>query len=308
MSKIWKDEIAAALAVLQRGNANPEHRLAACVLLAQYGVTEGLDSELEALSATFPRAAVWRRTVRQLERTGLGRPLPRIEADGNVADELLENLGVMEKAVPGSDTLVLVFGGVNHRLGLSFDIVQRILRPTGASTLYLRDLERTWYAGGIVGMGATFCDSVRAIQNTIRRLRAARVLAIGNCLGCAGAVQYGLAIGFDAILGLSPRLRIPDRLSCFDPLRGDVRDAYAAAEPRPRLTLVYGEDCPEDADEVAHMAGVDGVVAAPIAHYDGHACLALLFARGLLTRLLRGFVRSGVIGGELLADIARAAG
>jgi hypothetical protein len=305
----WKDEIAKALAILGRHEALPQQRLAACVVLAQYGITEGLEIEFEALSAQFPRAAVWRRTVHQLERTGLGRALPRVGTAGDLEeDELLLSFGATEKAVPGSDTLALVFSGVNRRLGLSFDIIQRILRPTGVSTLYLRDLERTWYLSGIVGLGTTFGDAVRGLQSTIARLGVTRVLAIGNCLGCAGALRYGLAIGVEGILGFSPRLRIPDRLRKSDPLTADISEAYATASRRPRLNLIYGEDCSEDAVDVLHMAGVDGVTPVPIAHYDGHASLALLFGRGLLTRLLRRFVRSGTIGDELLAEIERAAG
>lgn len=316
VSDYWIDEIGRAIVVLRRDDATAAERLAACVLLAQYGITEGLEPEFAALSAQFPplsaqstRAAVWGRTVRQLERTGLGRPLPNLGKSGKLEeDELLQGLAVTEKAVSGSDTVVLVFGGVGHRLGLSFDIIQRILRPTGVSTIYLRDLQHTWYAGGIVGLGGTFRETAAGLERSIARLGASRVLAIGNCLGCAGAVRYGLAIGVEAIVGLAPRLEIPDQFRTSDPLLvSGVLETYAAQERRPKLNLIYGENCREDAADVLLLAGVEGVTSVPIAHYDGHACLALLFARGLLTRLLRRFVRTGTLGEELLADIGRAA-
>jgi hypothetical protein len=318
----WKADIAKALGILQRANSVPEDRLAACNLLAQYGVTQGLEGELEALAHQFQQAADLLRAARQLERSGMARRLPNLERVGDLEqDELILSFGVTERPVPGSDTLVLVFGGANHRLGLSFDIIQRILRPTGVSTLYLRDLERTWYLGGVIGLGSSFGEAVAGLRTTAARFGTRRTVAIGNCVGSAGALRYGLALGVDAILGVAPRLRIPDftmasprmrdrlsRLRDSEPLLArDVRELYEAACQQPRLNLIYGEDCMEDAADVLHMAGIAGVTALGIAGYSRHACLSILLGRGLLTPLLHGFVRDGTISSELRAEIQRAA-
>jgi len=319
----WRADIEKALAILRRASSTPEERLAACNLLVQYGVTLGLEGELTALSSRFQQAADLLRAVQQLRRSGMARQVPDLEqVDDLEQEELILSFGVTERAVAGSDTLVLVFGGANHRLGLSFDIIQRILRPTGVSTLYLRDLERTWYLGGIVGLGRTFGETAAKLGEKVARLGVSRILAIGNCVGCAGAMRYGLALEVDSILGLAPRLRIPDfvmegprmrdklsRTQAAEPLlAGDIRELYETAGRRPGLNLIYGEDCAEDAEDVKHMAGIAGVRTVGIAGYARHACLSILLGRGLLTPLLHGFVSNGAISRDLVVDIERAMG
>lgn len=319
----WKADVTKSLGILLRQDSTAPQRLAACNLLAQYGLTRGLEPHLQALAQQFPQAADLLQVARQLGRSGLARSLPGVnEVAGLEHNDLILSFGVTERPVPGSDTLVMVFGGANHRLGLAFDIIQRIIRPAGISTLYLRDLERTWYLGGIVGLGRSFDETAEGLRRTVDRLGASRVLAIGNCVGCAGALRYGLAIGIESILAISPRLRIPDsspidpgmrdklsRLRDSVPLcAADIGDLYESADRRPRLNFVYGKGCREDAEDALRMAGVAGVTTASIDGYSGHACLNILLGRGLLSPLLHDFIRDGNISPELRASIALAAG
>ncbi len=315
----WRADIAKALSILEHHDSQPAERLAACQLLVQYGVTQGLERELAPLAADSSLAGLLLRVVRQLERSGLARPLPDASVPGDSElDELVLSAGITERPVPGAQTLVLVFGGANHRLGLAFDIIHRVLRPAGVSAIYLRDLDRSWYMGGIVGLGSGFDAAAAALREKAARSGAKRVLAIASCIGCYGALRYGAAAGIEAILGLSPRLRLPaaqwsdlqarldrlTRLSGSHPaLASDVRESYLAAPNRPSLHLVYGEDCAEDAGDARYLAGIQGVTTAGIAGYAAHGALNVLVGRGLLSRLLLGFVRDAAIEPALLAEI-----
>jgi len=318
----WKADIGKALQILRHERASPDDRIGACRLLIQYGVTQGLEKELALLCTHSSVAAQLLRAVKQLERTGLARSLPAIGQDGALEDDqLLLSYGITEIPVPHAETLVVVFGGANHRLDFSFDVIQRILRSTGVSTLYLRDLERQWYVNGIVGLGTSFGEAVGGLRDTVRRFGAKRILMIGNCVGCSGALRYGLAIGADAVLGIAPRIRLPRsepqrpnlQEGLSRPQHGlpkcseDVREQYQSAAQTPRVSFIFGERATKDAADAMYMADLKGVTLIGIADYAGHACLNLILGHGLLTRLLRDFVGDGSIAPKLQDEIRRCA-
>jgi hypothetical protein len=316
----WKGELRQAIAVAQAPATRLPDRLRAARQLLEYGVTDVVLPVLDTLERSNPVVRRMRQSAQQLERLGLAQPAGSLaRGDDAERDALNTPSGVVERLVPGADTLVLVFSGRLNRTSLSLDIMHRILRATGASLVYLRDLERTHYLGGVVGLGADFPATLEALRALQLRSGARRLLALGHCVGCAGAMRYGLALGAEAVLGVMPRTPETNRgqMSAAAAVRlatlrrsapqysGDLPSLYEAAARHPRVSLIYGADVAPDLAFARQMAErVPDVVCAAMSGFFSEIFSALL-ARGLLTPLLESFVATGAIPAELLAQITR---
>lgn len=316
----WKEELRQAILVAQAPRTRLPDRLRALRQLLEYGVTDVVIPVLDGLETSNPVVRRMRQSAQQLERLGLAQPAGSLaRSDDAERDELNVPSGVVERLVPGADTLVLVFCGRLNRTSLSLDIMHRILRATGASLVYLRDLERTHYLGGVVGLGADFPATLEAFRQLQARSGARRLLALGHCVGCAGAMRYGLALGAEAVLGVMPRTPETNRtqMSAAAAVRmatlrksapqfsADLPSLYAAAPTHPRVSLIYGADVAPDLAFARQMAEqVPDVVGAAMPGFFSEIFSALL-ARGILTPLLERFVATGGIPADLLAQITR---
>ncbi|HEV2362706.1 MAG TPA: tetratricopeptide repeat protein [Caulobacteraceae bacterium] len=315
----WREELRAAAALVRRPKARPEDVVWAAELLLGYGVTGVVKDALAPLAATSPIARRFVQTAHQLERMGLAQKLGAKSRELE-AEQLNAVTGVVERLKPGADTLVLVFSGRLNRVALSLDVMHRILRNTGASLVYLRDIERTRYVGGVVGLGADFASTAKAFRELMARSGASRLLAIGHCIGCSGALRYGLALGAEAVLAVAPRIggsvlehasarvlaKAAEVRAAAGRFGGEVAELYASARSRPRVTLVSGAGVEPDAsfakDMVAKVPGVRYIeLPAPYREAFGD-----LLARGLLSNLLAGFVAEGKVSKRLAAAVAGA--
>jgi hypothetical protein len=243
---------------------------------------------------------------------GLARPLSACASGSDAVESQFDSLrGFLEMPVSGSDTVLIVFGGTNNRLWITFSLLHEILRKTGVSVIYCRDLQRLWYAGGIIGLGEDFPSTLQGFRALIRRYGATRVLTLGNCMGCLGALRYGLWLGAQGVLALSPKLRPladlePHERARFRPLRenrpaadNNIRREYLEVPSLPKVTLVFGEDCAEDAYNAHAMADVAGVTLAGIPQSSDTNSVKDLLVRGLFEPLLQDFVAAGVLSQEV---------
>jgi hypothetical protein len=242
--------------------------------------------------------------------------MPSMAAD----DELEALTGCVEKPMPGAETLVIVFAGTNDRVWMTFSLLHRILQQMGVSLVYVRDLRRSWYLGGIVGLGDDFPSSVQGFRQLAARHGAKRVLTLGNCVGCRGALDYGLALGAEGVLGISPKLQIRNDLDPLQkawiedlrratpPDRENLRGRFLSAASRPNVTLVYGENYTPDADDVRYIADVPGVVGANIPGSGDPDSVKDLLVRELLAPLLQDFVKNGGVSEEMRARISASVG
>jgi hypothetical protein len=222
----------------------------------------------------------------------------------------------LEKPVPGADTLILVFAGTNNRMWMTFTLLHRLLRKSGTSIVYARDLHHDWYASGVVGLGNDFGSTVEGFRRLAARYGTRRILTLGNCVGCLAALRFGLALGADGVLGFGPKLWARDDLQPDQKVslrafrskpRGPqrhVRDGYLAAASRPKVTLFFGELCVADAADVRAMAEVPGVVATAIPGAAGPDSLKDLLVLGVLDQVLQNFVADAALAPALHERIA----
>ena len=305
----WRREVEEAVAASRAADVSLEAQLEAGRVLVAYGLTALARPLLQRLQAVFPDARQLLLAVRQIERMGLARPLPACASGSDGAEGQFEFLqGFLEMPVPGSDTVVIVFGGTHHRLWIAFSLLHEILRRTGVSVIYCRDLQRLWYEAGIIGLGEDFASTLQGFRALIRRYGATRVLTLGNCMGCLGALRHGLLLGAQGVLALSPKLRLladpepPQERHRFKPLaenrcatHRNIRREYLEAPSRPKVTLVFGEDCAEDSDDAHAMANVGGVTLAGIPESSDTNSVKDLIVRGLFEPLLRDFIAAGAL-------------
>lgn len=312
----WKQEIADAMAVARAADAPLNVQLEAAKALVQYGLTQQAAPLLERLGPHSAAARQLLLALRQVERLGLSQNATARIDGPEPADADLESLcGVIEKPVPGSDTLLVVFAGTNHRMWLTFSLLHGILKKSGVSIVYARDLRQDWYARGVVGLGEDFAAGVDGLRALARRFGARRTLMLGNCVGCLAALRFGLALEADGVLALGPRMRPGDvrgsehRMSLSSFRHGiglgvkKMRDRYLAANRRPRVTLIYGEHCPGDAEDARTMSAVPGVVLQAIPGSSEPDSLRDLLVLGLLDEVLLDFVAGGTVAPEILARI-----
>jgi len=225
--------------------------------------------------------------------------------------QLMALRGFLEMPVPDSDTILIVFGGTNNRLWMTFSLLHRILRKTGVSVIYCRDLQRVWYAGGIVGLGHDFQSTVEGFRELVTRYGAKRVLTLGNCIGCLGALRYGLSLGAQGALAISPKLRLmgdlePHQRARLRPIlhRGPAQDKnihreYLEVSSRPNVALIFGEQCAGDVYNANVMADVPGITLAGIPDSSDADSVKDLLVRGLFEPLLQDFVANGVVSQEI---------
>ena len=225
--------------------------------------------------------------------------------------------GFLERPVAESDTLLIVFGGRAHRFGITFSLLHRILRTTGVSIIYVRDLPNNLYLGGIVGLGENFAEAAEGFRAIALRYGVRRILTVGHCFGCSGALRFGLSLGAQGVLGLSPTIpRDTERLKPayrerlaklekrLPPSQRDVRKLYNDAAARPDVTLIYGDRCTNDVADTQFMSEVPGVVPVPIHGLSDKGAVRDLLGRRLLEPALREFVATGTISPELRAKIS----
>jgi len=307
----WRTEIEEALAVTRGTDMPVRTQIEAAKVLVEYGLTEAARPVLSRLEGRSPAARQLLMAVRQIERMGLARPLSAGPPVSDPAEIQLESLqGFHEMPVPGSDTVLIVFGGTNNRLWITFSLLHRILRKTGVSVIYCRDLQRVWYASGVIGLGHDFPSTVEGFRKLIARYGATRVLTLGNCIGCLGALRYGLFLGAQGVLAISPKLRLlgdlePQQIAQVRPIheRRPIQDKnihkeYLEVSPRPNVALIFGADCAGDAYVANAMVDVPGVALASIPESSDADSVKDLLVRGLFEPLLQDFVANGVVSQE----------
>jgi tetratricopeptide (TPR) repeat protein len=311
----WRSEIDAAIKVVQNTGASGGAVAKAAGVLLKYGVTDALQPIMEKLEDTSAAGRQIATAARALDRAGLART--RAQLENNSADDVdLDAMaGAVSKFVPGSETMLVIFGGAAGQIDITFSLFHRLLRTTGASTLFVRDIEQTRYLAGIVGLGRDFDSTVTALRGVAEQSGARRLLMIGNCQGAGAAIRYGVAANAEAVLAFDPRIGLPttDALRPVDANRlaramerfggvGSIDEVYTGAKNKPRLTLIYNTNNEPYATRARELGEIDGVVAAgiPVARSP---LLRVLLARGFLTPILNQFVALGRLDEKLLLQL-----
>jgi|GEM_PF-3947822 len=317
----WKAEVRDAIDTLNAGDGG--RRMWAAQILLAYGMTDLVQKALTPLESTSAPARRVLQMARQLDRLGLTHPSKAPADGGDPETQQLNGLkGFTERLTPGADTLVLVFAGAANRAFLSLDLMHRILRTTGASLAYFRDVNRTLFLRGIVGLSEDFVGTAEAFRDMMARSGARRLMLIGHCGGASAALRFGLALNAEAVLAIAPRIlgvaffenrpgqsaaKLEEARQSLGRFAGDLPVIYREAERTPRVTLLAGAGMEPEASFSRDMAAkVPGVayVEIPGGRKD---CLGVVLERGLLSPLFSSFVTHGAVAPEILENLRRPA-
>src|SRR6185369_8905997 len=203
-------------------------------------------------------------------------------------------------ARPGAATIVFLFCGAQHALGLPLAVAHEWFGRMPASLVYLRDFNGMMhYFGGIRSIGdrLTTLDALRSI---VSQTDATRIVCIGLSSGTAGALRYGLDLLADVVVGFAGWIDFSqefnrylrsaataEELRRLYPSEGvDLPSAYRDASRRPRALIVYGDNSWEDRLHAERMRSCPGVTLLPLDSWPQHNVIPELIGRHWLSRLL----------------------
>lgn len=176
----------------------------------------------------------------------------------------------------------------------------------GLNVIYLHDKKRLFYCNGLPELGPTLDASLDDLRRRLKAYGDAKVVTFGSSAGGFGALLYGIMLGADRVLALSPPVttlrdvshklndyRARALLKRLELRLGDsVRDIRQMLErhtgPVPRIDLVYGADNAIDRAHAEYIADLPGVTLYPLAGIGSHNTNGLLSSLGLMPALMRG--------------------
>lgn len=176
----------------------------------------------------------------------------------------------------------------------------------GLNVVYLHDKKRLFYCNGLPELGDTLDATLDSLRRRLAIYGKVRLSTFGSSAGGFGALLYGILLGADRVLALSPPVttlrdvshqlndyRARALLKRLELRLGDgVRDIRQILErhtgPVPRIDLVYGADNKIDHAHATHLADLPGVHLYPLDGVDTHNTNGLLSSLGLMPALMRG--------------------
>lgn len=176
----------------------------------------------------------------------------------------------------------------------------------GLNVVYLHDKKRLFYCNGLPELGDTLDATLDSLRRRLAIYGNVRLSTFGSSAGGFGALLYGILLGADRVLALSPPVTtlrdVSHRLNDYRArallkrlelrLGDGVRDIRQILErhtgPVPRIDLVYGADNKIDHAHATHLADLPGVHLYPLDGVDTHNTNGLLSSLGLMPALMRG--------------------
>lgn len=176
----------------------------------------------------------------------------------------------------------------------------------GLNVVYLHDKKRLFYCNGLPELGDTLDATLDSLRRRLAIYGKVPLSTFGSSAGGFGALLYGILLGADRVLALSPPVttlrdvshqlndyRARALLKRLELRLGDgVRDIRQILErhtgPVPRIDLVYGADNKIDHAHATHLADLPGVHLYPLDGVDTHNTNGLLSSLGLMPALMRG--------------------
>jgi hypothetical protein len=201
-----------------------------------------------------------------------------------------------------SHTMVVVFGGLNRRVGgvPPFEFM-RLLGDMAVKRLFVRDPRQAWYHRGLPGVGENL-DAV--VEHLVARPYGdyERLVLVGNSAGGYAALLFGSLLEADCVLAFAPQTTVDlDELHALGDRRWDDNleplAAHGLLDPRyvdlRGLThrdarLYFDADDPLDRGHAERVLndGAQRIQAHPC-EGGGHDLVRKLRDRGTLSEILR---------------------
>lgn len=218
---------------------------------------EGDEDVFQALEAAAPPESSWL------------RPLLRPSA----------NLEMHIAAMTGATTAVLVFTGAADGVSMPLAIFDRYLAAMSMTAIYLKDFQRLLYLKGIRSLGSDLPGTITALRGLLASLGIERLVTFGNCDGGHAAIRYGVELGADRIVSVSPATHFPlgsqrleqarnfKRVRILRNVAPEVRDLQPFLLSRTygaQIRVVYLQESEREHQHALHIAGAPNVVLQPV--------------------------------------------
>jgi hypothetical protein len=230
--------------------------------------------------------------------------LPPVGAQLPFDDDFTKDLQVVAR--PGAETVILLFCGAAHELGLPVAMEHRWHGNLNASLIYLRDFRRCSYLHGLTSLGTNREATLAEIRRIVASIGARHIVCYGTSAGVFGALSYALALNAEAVLGMSGPTNLTARFTEYSPWEKyrpkvnaempnvalDMRPLYACASRPPRVQMVYGQDYWDDRIQAEHMSGLSCVTLHPLEDFFEHNSIVEVIIRRQFEDLLDWLVSS----------------
>jgi len=219
------------------------------------------------------------------------------------ADDLTKEVQIVPRN--DAETVVLLFCGNSHRLGMPLSAIHRWLGLIPASLGYLRDFRCLSYLTGLSSLGPDREATLTSLRGIIASLGGRRTVCCGNSGGAFAALHYGLDLGSEAVLSLSGATNLSPEFnmhlrqavnsarlrSDLSPELVDLRRLYGTADRPPRALLLYGQNNWDDRLHAEHLSGLPTVSLQAVEDHDEHNVVVELIKRGQFEGFLDWLVR-----------------
>lgn len=111
-----------------------------------------------------------------------------------------ENLEFYTK---GSETLLVSFGGMALKMGMSMFEFNSAISELDVDSLFLRDIKRIWYQNGISEKFNSVNLVTELLNSYTKKYR--KVVFIGNSSGGFASIMFGIKLNVNTIISFSPQ-------------------------------------------------------------------------------------------------------
>lgn len=202
-----------------------------------------------------------------------------------------------------TDSIIIAFTAYNSNGSKVNDFdFSSLSQSDQFSVILIKDLDNSWYTGGIAGAGEAFQEVIGYLASICARYK--RVLCIGDSMGAYGAILYGAHLKADKIIAISPQTTVSARtcrimgdtrfIAHFDQLGGvpeelsDVRNIIRSYPVR-SLDVYVSKNDSTDVENARNIEGIENVHVQYIDYFDHW--MAEEFKRyGVLRALIRNFL------------------
>ena len=208
-----------------------------------------------------------------------------------------------------SRTMLVAFGGINSRIGVTPYEFSSLTGRSGVKRLYVRDLHQSWYHRGMPGHGDALMDVAAVISGVVARRRVERLVVVGTSAGGYAALVFGTLLGADVVLAFSPQTtldleslaqmddhRWDDKLqaleddAAFDRNWVDLARALPAARHAETEYRVFFDDTHLDRAHGERLDGLEGVRLFRFGRGE-HELVKQLREAGALSRMIEHAIR-----------------
>lgn len=110
-----------------------------------------------------------------------------------------------ELEIKNRKNLVVLFGGVNMRIGLPVFEFRGIMSRYDFDKVFIRDLNQAWYHKGVDSQINSLSALIEQLEGLIKEGNYDKVIFIGNSMGGYAAIMLGYLMKINHVIAFSPQ-------------------------------------------------------------------------------------------------------